>query len=123
MPRKAFSENNTNWELLNTRLKERAAELPHLQAQRAELEAAMERTKALKTEHMGLTAETLRVARELREAVAVASKLESRLRSLLKGTIGDTNEQLFEFGMHPRRPRRRKRPEAQEPEGAGEAAG
>ena len=123
MPRKAFSENNMNWEQLNTRLKERAAELPHLQAQRAELEVAMERTKALKVEHMGLTAETLRVARELREAVAVASKLESRLRSLLKGTIGDTNEQLYEFGMHPRRPRRRKRAEDQEPEGAGEAAG
>lgn len=122
MPRKAFSENNMNWEQLNTRLKERADELPHLQAQRAELEAALERTKALKAEHMGLTAETLRVARELREAVAHASKLESRLRSLLKGTMGDTNEQLYEFGIQPRRPRRRKRREGPESAGTGEAA-
>lgn len=121
MPRKAFSENNTNWEQLNTRLKERAAEFPHLQAQRAELEVALERTKALKVEHMGLTAETLRVARELREAVAVASKLESRLRSLLKGTIGDTSEQLYEFGMQPRRPRRRKRADSQESASGGGA--
>jgi hypothetical protein len=123
MPRKAFSANHTSWDLLNTRIKERAAEFPHLESQRTELETAMERVMALKVEHRTLTGETLRVARELREAVADASKLESRLRSLLKGTIGDTSEQLFEFGVHPRRPRRKKRPEGQEPAGDGEAGG
>lgn len=109
MPKKGFAENTVTWERLSERLKEHAAALPHLQEQRAELEAVIQEARALKSEHLNLTAAALSAARRLRETVARGNQLESRLRLLLKGSLGGQSEKLIQFGVQPRRPRRKKK--------------
>ncbi|HEX9944279.1 MAG TPA: hypothetical protein VGG03_19890 [Thermoanaerobaculia bacterium] len=84
--------------------------LPGLQEQERELQEQLERVKAAKYRQQILTENRQQATREFKREVDAACDMASRLRSLVKGTLGPRDPRLELFGMRPNGKPRIRRP-------------
>ena len=92
------------------------AELPHLEAPLAKLQAFLEQVRTLAIQHDFYTANKLQVSKQLGTLLSSGRKLATFLRSGLREHYGNRSDKLLEFGMPPFRRRAPKAP-AEPPEG------
>jgi hypothetical protein len=102
MPRSSFGTEIAVWDQLAAALERYAAELSHLQEQRAQLAAALDRAKALRRRQAAQDARLRITTQELQEERDLARALEARLRAGLKQHFGLHSPHLREFGGRPR---------------------
>ena len=102
MPRSSFGTETAVWDQLTAALERYGAQLPHLQEQRAQLAAALDRAKALRRRQAAQDARLRITTRELQEERDLARALEARLRAGLKQHFGLHSPYLREFGGRPK---------------------
>jgi hypothetical protein len=102
MPRSSFGTETSVWDQLTVALEKYAADLPHLQEQRAQLAATLDRAKALHRRQAAQDARLRITTRELQEERDLARALEARLRAGLKQHFGLHSPHLREFGSRPK---------------------
>jgi hypothetical protein len=108
----SFAQRMARWEVLVEHVKEDAVALPYLATEVAELErllgAARQtglKQEALRAGKQGLTAELVEIGRQ-------ADILRGRMRAILNGKLGFTEQALLRYGLTPRRvPRRQPKAE------------
>jgi len=106
-----------DWRRLLEPLKANAADLPHLDAPRAKLEALLAQAVGLGQEQAARTAAKQDLSQQLKSVVAEGQRLATLLRSAVKEHYGIRSEKLAEFSVQPFRGRVRKAKVA--PEGSG----
>ena len=94
-----FSDFVTDWEQLLVSLLANIAELPHLEAPRAKLQALLEEVRALVTQQDVHTAAKQQISQRLKILLATGKKLATFLRTGIKEHFGNRNEKLVEFGV------------------------
>lgn len=103
------------WKLLETRLGERIAEMPHLAEAHLELQQTIAEAEALESRYKVQRVTWREVNKRRRELAEIGETLRTRLNGALLFELGPKNQQLEEYGLKPRitgRPRR-KEPEAE----------
>jgi uncharacterized protein YfdQ (DUF2303 family) len=117
MPNTSFADFVTDWEHLLKAVDSNAADLPQLEANRAELLATVESAKAIDVRQSSLRSELSQATRDLEAAMARGRDLASRLRAGIRAQYGLKGEKLREFGLKPfrRRSRTLSRPDATPP--------
>lgn len=107
------------WEVTNTGLTARAAEVPHLETGRAQLEAKLDLFKTLSTQHAVLTTSKQEIGKQMRILFREVETLVDFLRTGIRQHYGKDSEVLIEFGLQPYRGRssapKPPAPEAPEP--------
>lgn len=106
------------WKLLETRLGERIAEMPHLAEAHAELQQTIAEAEALESKYKVQRVTWREVNKRRSELAEIGETLRTRLNGALLFELGPKNQQLEEYGLKPRntgRPRRGKEPEAPTP--------
>ena len=106
-----------DWRRLLEPLKANAADLPHLEAPRAKLEAILAQAVGLSQEQAARTATKQDLSQQLKSVVGEGQRLATLLRSAVKEHYGIRSEKLAEFNVQPFRGRVRKAKVA--PEGSG----
>jgi len=106
-----------DWRRLLEPLKANAADLPHLEAPRAKLEALLTQAVGLSQEQAARTAAKQDISQQLKSTVAEGQRLATLLRSAVKEHYGIRSEKLAEFNVQPFRGKVRKAKVA--PEGSG----
>lgn len=101
MPEKSLADKLLLWGTLGEGMKARPEELAHLEEQRRELVARLERVEALMTEQNAYEARLRETTRQRLEAEAEADELCSRLIGALKARYGKRNPVLHQFGIRP----------------------
>lgn len=123
----SFAQRMARWEVLVEHVREDAAALPYLETEVAELERLLSQAR-----QVGLRQETLRAGKqgatvELQEIGRQADILRGRMRAILSGKLGFTEQGLRRYGITPRRvPRRQPRvvePETKPPSPTVQAVG
>ena len=115
MPKASFTDETFDWSHLVTGIEERAGELEALVPKCAELKALLARVHKLAARKRHLVSEQRRVSRELRESLDSGRELAGRLRGGLKLAYGVHSEDLYKFGVRPRRQARNKaKPQGEE---------
>jgi hypothetical protein len=94
-----------DWDRLHERLTANAAELAHLDAMRARLEAAMEQTRQVVALQAAQTAAKQEASKSLKESITEGDRLANLLRAAVKQHYGIRSEKLAEFGVQPFRGR------------------
>lgn len=110
MPGVSFQTIVANCELLNSTLKPRLPELPHLQEESESLDTLVGEAKMLSNEQQVLRGRLREITRLRREAELRSQDLRSRIVAQLRGKLGFKNENLLGFGITPQK-RVRKKPE------------
>src|SRR5437868_15358880 len=106
----------TQWERILVSLLANIAELPHLEAPRAKLQALLEEVRTLVTQQDLHAASKQQISQRLKNLLADGKKLSTFLRTGVKEHFGNRNEKLVEFGVQPfRRAKVVKAPVAQHP--------
>jgi hypothetical protein len=82
-------------------------ELPHLEAQRAKLQAILEEFRSLTTQQDLHAAAKQQISQRMKVLLADGKKLATFLRTGIKEHFGNRNEKLVEFGIQPFRRRKR----------------
>ena len=95
----------TTWDVTNTGLTARAAEVPHLESPRIQLEAKLELFKALSTQHAVLTTSKQEVGKQMRVLFREVATLVDFLHTGIRQHYGKDSEVLIEFGLQPYRGR------------------
>lgn len=103
-----------DWEGLSSACKEHPEIAALSEPLRAELDGVLLTGKALADRQASLQAQKQRTTQELKEVVARGKELARRLRRIAPFQLGTDNEQLVQFKVKPRRPRK-KVPEAKKP--------
>ena len=95
------------WERTNTAVLENAADLPHLDGKRAELEQVLNRFKEVAADHAAFAASKLEAGSEIRDLLRVGETLVDFIRPGVRQHYGLDSDKLVEFGMQPNRGRSR----------------
>jgi hypothetical protein len=96
------------WEQVAAAQEANAAELPHMEAPRAKLEALLEQARNLTNEHHTLTATKQDVSKNLQQTIRQGQKLVDLMRTGAVEHFGAESEKLVEFGVKPFRGRAKK---------------
>jgi hypothetical protein len=104
-----------DWELLHTALRPHLTDLPYLTDKAAGLEALITEAKGMDTRQQELRGSLQETVRQRQELEKRGTGLHLRIAAMLRGSLGFENQTLLSFGLKPRRPRRRKAPDATPP--------
>lgn len=102
------------WKLLEARLRERLAEMPHLTEAHGELHEIITEAEALESQYKVQRVTWRKVNERRRELAENGEILRTRLSGALLFELGPKNQQIEEFGFKLRvtgRPRRKDEPE------------
>ncbi len=97
-----------DWDGLLTSARNNADKLPDISRHTTALELVLGQTKAMKALQQSHTAARQEATQELKKLLAQGRELAIRVRSVVKGEIGPTNERLVQFKVKPIRKRPRK---------------
>ncbi|MBW8877138.1 MAG: hypothetical protein JF614_19400 [Acidobacteria bacterium] len=89
------------WERILVSLLANIADLPHLEAPRAKLQALLEEVRTLVTQQDLHAASKQQISQRLKTLLADGKKLSTFLRTGVKEHFGNRNEKLVEFGVQP----------------------
>ena len=106
-----FGDKLSNWKVTGTNLAPHLQEMPHLQPIHADLQALIAEAEAHDAEQEIARARFRELSAKRRDIERRGQRLRARLAAHLKGTFGDTSEQLIQFGLNPLKTVGRKRPE------------
>lgn len=118
MPRKNNTQGETfdRWRRLLKALLANIAEMPHLEAPRAKLEAMIALVPELVSEQRVFAARRQEASKKLQELLIEGRRLEDFLYTGVREHYGTRSEKLSEFGLQPFRGRKPpKPPEAEAP--------
>jgi hypothetical protein len=104
------------WEKILAASEANAEDLRYLQKERTELQEIVERVKHLWNQQAALAAQRQQVTRNLEEAKERGRQIAVRMRNGIRTRYGLKGEKLTEFGLRPRRGRRRNQEEETPPE-------
>jgi hypothetical protein len=103
----------------HARLEASIAEIPHLEAPRARLGAALSRAQELLKQQSSLTAAKQEASEELRTLLVESQRLANAMRAMAKSHFGIRAEKLVELGLQPFRGKARKaKPTPDSPDGS-----
>ncbi len=102
------------WKLLETRLGERIAEMPHLAEAHQELQQTIAEAEALESKYKVQRVTWREVNKRRSELADIGETLRTRLNGALLFELGPKNQQLEEYGL---KPRNTGRPRRKEPDG------
>jgi hypothetical protein len=98
-------------ELLSTALQPHLADMPYLTDKATELEGLIAEAKGMDTRQQELRGNLQETVRQRQDLEKRGTSVRLHLAALLKGSLGFDNQTLLAFGVKPRRPRRKKKPE------------
>jgi len=96
-----FSTLMADWEQLFAAVEEHGAELPVLNPYKTSLRESLDQIRVAKTHQEALSASRKNATREVEQRLQDGWDLVSRLRSLVKATLGPRDERLKLFGIPP----------------------
>lgn len=99
------------WRRLIPPLVANAADIPHLEAPRIELEEIDTEVEDLLAQHAALTAQKQEISRRLQVRTTEGRRLATFLRTGIKQRYGIRSEKLAEFNLRPFRGRKKVEPE------------
>ena len=99
--RKRYADHSKEWEDLTASLAANAAEVPHLEAQRTNLEKLLAEFRDLTLQQASLQASKQKVSQRLQAVVDEGKNLATVLRVTLKQHYGRRSEDLVKFGLQP----------------------
>lgn len=107
MPGITFARKVTKWEMTTNAVLANAADLPHLEADRIELQNLLAEVMELGNQQMAMQAQSQQALRDLDEKLREGEALVARLRAAIRARYGYKSEKLTEFQIRPlrRRPR------------------
>jgi hypothetical protein len=111
-----FRKKFGSWKLLSNAVKKHLVEMPALADGQAGLERHIELAETLANRQAALKGELQLTVRQRREAEKLGEELRQRLAAAVQSHVGFKTEMLFEFGILPRR--RKRRTESPEPPAA-----
>lgn len=101
-----YAEGQKRMELCNKSLAANAAELPHLEPKRLQLDEVLAEVRSLTAEQASLAARKQEVSKRLAELMEQGHTLVNFLSVGVKQHYGKRAEKLVEFGLQPFRGRR-----------------
>ena len=104
-----------DWELLHTALQPHLTDMPYLRDKAAELEGLITEAKGMDTRQQELRGNLQETVRQRQELEKRGTSLHLHVAAMLRGSLGFNNQTLLGFGLKPRRPRRKKTPDATPP--------
>ena len=117
-----YGENRDDWQRLTPALEANAADLPHLEAPRIQLESVNTQVGDLLTEQAALSARKQEVSKRLQALIAEGRQLAAFLRAGVRQRYGNRSEKLAEFHLVPFRGRKAAKPEEEARKNRREAA-
>lgn len=99
--RKRYADHSKEWDDLTASLAANAAEVPHLEAQRVNLEKLLAEFRDLTLQQAALQASKQKISLRLQTVVDEGMKLATALRVNLKQHYGRRSEDLVKFGLQP----------------------
>jgi hypothetical protein len=108
-----------DWDLLNTALQPHLTDMPYLRDKSAALAGLITEAKEMDTRQQDLRGSLQETVRQRQALEKQGTTLHLQVAAILRGNLGFDNQTLLAFGLKPRRPRRKKTPDAtQTPEPA-----
>lgn len=103
----SFAKTVTKWEMTASAVLANAVDLPHLEADRIELETLLAETMALGNQQMAMQAQAQQASRDIQDKLRQGEAVVARLRAAVRAKYGYKSEKLTEFLLQPyrRRPR------------------
>ena len=105
----------SDWELLNAALQPHLTDMPYLRDKATELEGLIAEAKGMDSKQQDLRGALQQTVRARQDLEKRGKNLQSRLASILRGSLGFDNQTLLGFGIKPRRPARRKKTPTETP--------
>jgi hypothetical protein len=105
MPGITFARKVTKWEVTTNALLANAADLPHLEADRIELQALLAEVMELGNQQIALQSRFQQSLRDVDEKLRQGETLTARLRAGIRAKYGYKSEKLTEFQIRPLRRR------------------
>ena len=102
---KSFGEVAAHWGQLSSGLKANAADLPHLEGHRVQLEAIVTQAQDVLSQQKAQTASKQDLSRQVEALLDQGSKIASFLRHGVKQHFGNRSEKMVEFDLLPFRGR------------------
>jgi hypothetical protein len=121
MPGISFARMTSDCELMKAALEPLLTEMPHLAAEHDELGTFLTRARDLGFQQENLKGQLRQVTRLRQELERQGQDLRSRVAAQLRGKLGFKNETLLQFGVPPRRQRRRPEVSLKKPAAAAAA--
>jgi hypothetical protein len=107
-----------DWELLNTALQPHLTDMPYLKDKATELEGLIAEAKGMDARQQDLRGNLQETVRQRKDLEKQGKVVHLRVAAILRGNLGFDNQTLLGFGLKPRRPRRKKTPDATPPPAA-----
>lgn len=107
----SFAQTAADCQLMRAALEPLLGDMPHLNAEHAELGAFLDEIQNLVRQQEDLKGQLRQMTRLRREAERRGQELRSRVAAQLRGKLGFKNETLMKFGVPPRRQRTRRTPQ------------
>jgi hypothetical protein len=104
-----------DWELLNTALQPYLTDMPYLRDKSTELAGLITEAKEMDTRQQDLRGSLQETVRQRQTLEKQGTTLHLQVATILRGSLGFDNQTLLAFGLKPRRPRRKKTPDATPP--------
>jgi hypothetical protein len=101
-----FATQINSWDLLSRTLKPKVADMPELAAEQSQLEAYVAQGKAFQAAQAEALSTIRQVVRMRRQLQKDAQQLHDRTTAVLKGKLGFDSNDLYSFGLRPRRSRK-----------------
>lgn len=115
MPGLLFAKTVTKWEMISNAVLANAADLPHLEAERIELQVLLAEAMELGNQQIAMQARAQQSLRDLDEKLRLGEALVARLRAGVRAKYGYKSEKLTEFQLQPFRRRTRTSPAEKTP--------
>jgi len=109
MPGLSFQKTISFCELLSATLKPQLDEFPHLREESVSLDGVIIELRDLDTEQQALRGRLKEIVHLRQDAESRGQNLRSRIVAQIQGKLGFTNENLYAFGITPRKTTRRRR--------------
>ena len=111
----SFAEKFSRWGVTFATLKEHVGEMPHIEADLAEMERLLAEARSLEVSQEDLRGQAREISARLKEITKDGERVRSRLRLHLQAKYGVTSESLLKFGFRPLRVPRRRPAAVEEP--------
>jgi hypothetical protein len=105
----------SDWELLDAALQPHLTDMPYLKDKATELEGLIAEAKGMDTKQQDLRGNLQETVRQRKDLEKRGKTVHLRLAAILRGNLGFDNQTLLGFGLKPRRPRKKKAPDATPP--------
>lgn len=104
-----FAKQIDRWEVLNRNLKSLIKERPELAVEQQQLDDLILEAKTFQSDQHDLLAKFREAVQGRRAAELAGKDLHERISSVLKGKLGFKSNDLYSYGLQPRRAPRRKK--------------